>query len=586
MNNPYNVIMLRIVVLVLVVAAAYGVLSPSYALAQSPDDTSVIEQRHADFTIRPDGDVVVEETWRVRFGGGSVTSLVHKVGTARVEDISGWSVQEGEELYQPGDAERPGTFSVEPVGNKAELHWFFAPANDTTRTFTLRYTLSGALRIYDEGDQFAWTFVEADRAYPLEEWRAVVHLPQAFDAEELSVSRYNYGVAVVGGATITDGRTVEYTGTTRRPGDEWGVFVQFPHGAVNATPPAWQRIEDARAQEAAARRAEIAAQEQANNRVAISAAVVLFLVTVVVMVVLWGRLIRVTAKGATIEQQQRTTPPDQLPPAMAGTLLHKRPDMHDIIATLVDLARRGFLRIVEYPATESPDALPHQQRSFRLERGAQPTSDLLPYEQRLLAALFSHGESRDLDTLRKKFFSRLPRIKTEIHHELVKAGYCLEDPGHKRNRYIFAGIAVTVFAVIGGELSASIGSSYHVPMAFLIPLSTLPFGIGLFVLSAFMHMRTPSGLVAAQQWQNFCRHLEHPPPSDSTSTDSTVNRFEDYLPYAIAFAMEEPWVARWATGDTPAPGWYVAPPPADTLGEVREGLLDMMRQSAAILASS
>jgi uncharacterized membrane protein len=582
MHKPYCLIALRVIVLCLAVACYLP--PPSPAQAQSPDEAIVVEQRQADFTIRPNGDVAVQERWQVRVSGGPVTSLVHKVGTNRVEDISDWGVQAGEETYQPGEAQRPGTFSVEPSGNKIELHWFFEPASETTRSFTLRYTLHGALRIYDGGDQFAWVFVEADRAYPVEQWQAVVHLPQTFAREALAVSRYNYGVAVEGGATVTDGQTVEYSGTTQRPGDEWGLFVQFPHGAVNATPPAWQQVEDARAREEAARRAEIAAQEQANNRVAISAAIVLFLVTVVAMVVLWGRLIRVTTIGKTAARQQRTTPPDQLPPALAGTLLHKRPDMHDIIATMVDLAQRGFLRIVEYPASESPDALPHQQRSFRLERGTQPTSGLLPYEHRLLAALFAQGDSRDLDTLRKKFFSRLPRIKTEMHNELIKAGYCLEDPGHKRNRYIFAGIAVTVFAIIGGELSASIGSSYHVPLAFLIPLSTLPFGIGLFVLSALMHMRTPSGLAAAQQWQDFRRYLEQGGPT--TRTDGTANPFEAYLPYAIAFAIEEAWVARFATADTPAPGWYAPPQPAATLGEVREGVLDMLRQSAAIFASS
>ena len=40
-------------------------------------------------------------------------------------------------------------------------------------------------------------------------------------------------------------------------------------------------------------------------------------------------------------------PPDDLPPAVVGTLVDEKVDMEDIISTLLDLAHRGYLQMVE-----------------------------------------------------------------------------------------------------------------------------------------------------------------------------------------------------------------------------------------------
>ena len=42
-------------------------------------------------------------------------------------------------------------------------------------------------------------------------------------------------------------------------------------------------------------------------------------------------------------------PPEDLPPGVVGTLIDERADIHDLIATMVDLAERGIIHIEEGP---------------------------------------------------------------------------------------------------------------------------------------------------------------------------------------------------------------------------------------------
>lgn len=60
---------------------------------------------------------------------------------------------------------------------------------------------------------------------------------------------------------------------------------------------------------------------------------------------LWYRLGR--DKPVEVIADYLPEPPDDLPPGVAGVLLDEQVDMQDIIATLVDLARRKAISITE-----------------------------------------------------------------------------------------------------------------------------------------------------------------------------------------------------------------------------------------------
>ncbi|MFN3928319.1 MAG: DUF2207 family protein, partial [Thermoflexus sp.] len=92
--------------------------------------------------------------------------------------------------------------------------------------------------------------------------------------------------------------------------------------------------------------------------------------------------------------------------AMVGVLLDEQADLRDILATVVDLARRGVLAIEEVREGFA--------RDFVLRRTGQE-ADLRPFEAVLLRALFDGASVRRLRDLRYRFFQRLPEIEAALY---------------------------------------------------------------------------------------------------------------------------------------------------------------------------
>jgi hypothetical protein len=81
-------------------------------------------------------------------------------------------------------------------------------------------------------------------------------------------------------------------------------------------------------------------------------------------------------------------------------------------------------------------------------------------------------------------------------------------------------------------------------------------GAAVYVVSRHMPRKTPAGAEAAARWQAFRRHME---AIDHVGVrDGGQDVFERYLPYAIAFGIERPWIAVFASADTTRPAWYDA----------------------------
>ena len=212
-------------------------VSPGVAAARSV----TLVQRGADFTILTNGDVLVVETWKVAFHGGPFHYAFRSIPYRRLEGVDGWDIAEGERTYRPASSGEPYTFDVTNAADASKVTWYFPETTDATRTFTLRYTLHGVLWLdAGRGDRFFWTFVEAERGYPVEAARATVHLPAEFPADAVEVRLFRDGEEQAQGATVLDGRTVTFQAADLADGETLEIGVRWPHGAVTAEPPTWQ----------------------------------------------------------------------------------------------------------------------------------------------------------------------------------------------------------------------------------------------------------------------------------------------------------------------------------------------------------
>jgi hypothetical protein len=105
---------------------------------------------------------------------------------------------------------------------------------------------------------------------------------------------------------------------------------------------------------------------------------------------------------------------------------------------------------------------------------------------------------------------------------------------------------------------------------FLLPLSQewsafifcIPAAVGLVAVNAFivggaMPAKTRKGAEEAAKWRAFYEYLRN---LDSYGgVEGAAERFDDYLPYAVAFGIDKEWIRQFTRSQTsyvPVPPWY------------------------------
>jgi uncharacterized membrane protein len=119
------------------------------------------------------------------------------------------------------------------------------------------------------------------------------------------------------------------------------------------------------------------------------------------------------------------------------------------------------------------------------------------------------------------------------------------------------GIAALVIAFLSGFLLVPLAqySGAFPCLAVALGMS----GVSILVASRFMPAKSVKGSEAAAKWEAFRNYLEEIEDLDELENAGEI--FEKFLPYAIAFGMNQSFVNKFARmADTPAPGWYVPYP--------------------------
>ncbi|MCS7220151.1 MAG: DUF2207 domain-containing protein [Anaerolineae bacterium] len=513
-------------------------------LAQAQGKTLYWDRWDVDITIRPDGTFRVVEQQTIEFTSGTFQFGTRGIETSRLDRISEVEVSEGDRSFRESDSQEPWTFTTYMDGSEFKIQWFFPPTSDSRHTYTITYTVSGGLRYYPDGDQLWWKAVVSKRSFPVYASQVTVRVPEPAEIQNWDA----YGTPAR--AQKLDARTVVFEAAEEIPaGQEFEVRVQFTPGVVAGQPSAWQAQADS----------EAAAQErQARWRPVINLTMLalglLFLLGgPAVLYLLWythGR-----DRPVKLPADYLIEPPSDIPAGMAGTLLDERADMEDIIATIVDLARRGVITIEE---VEEPGPLgigAHKDFIYRLQG---PREGLLPYEQTLIQEFFGNQAERRLSELKNKFYTAIPKIQSQLYQEVVQAGYFKANPESVRGLYAGLGIAgLIASAMLGMFLIGALAS--YADFAFCPSVGLGATFLGLIVLARAMPRKTAEGSEAAARWRAFRRYLEH--IEKYTNLEEAQEVFERYLPYAIAFGVEKEYVRKFAAVNAPAPTWYVPYPP-------------------------
>lgn len=501
------------------------------------------ERYDVEITILPNGDFRVVETQELVFTGGSFTYGVRFIPTDYVTGISDVVVRDPDDtVYQQAYVNRPFTFSATQVGNEFNIRYNFPPTDDR-RTVIIEYTVSGGLLYYPGGDQLVWKAVPADPEFPIRRASVTVRLPPG-----VKVDNYD-ATGPKGTATLLDdGNAVRFETTeVMRGGPDFAVRVQWPHGVVAGEPTAWQQ--------------ELDRRERVEPIATVSALFLSLFLSIagpLGLYLLWYRKGRDAA--VKLPAEWIPEPPSDLPPGMVGTLVDERADMKEVVATVVDLARRGALTVEE---ETKPGAMGIGTRRDYIYRLTNKNVPMREYERLLIERMFRDKTEVRLSSLQNTFYTHVGAIQRELYEGVAKEGLFDANPERVRSRY--ARYSVLMMIVAAPVACIAFGALIqYTALAFCVPIPLVFTAVGLAILSRHMPRKTAKGAEEAAKWLAFKRYLEN--IEKYTQVAEATDLFDKYLPYAIAFGLDDEWIKKFSQVPTPAPPWYVPVPTGPHMG--------------------
>lgn len=458
----------------------------------------------------------------------------------------------------------PGTYCVysEPDGELI-LYDFFERVIDSTETIRIDYTVLGAMRIYDEGDQLWWIAIPEDRPGLVEAATITLELPEGYAPREGIDPVVTYGAA---GDVRVNGTRVVAEATEPIPvGMSFDLRAQYPHDP-QARVAGWQAGFDRRRAEEEARLDALAREQQARlefeqntvpliNTGALAFALLFGIGGVLVTLVAFLTKGRKPSVGPVPEYL--TEPPDVLP-AVAGTIIDGETHIRDLLSTLLDLARRGYLVMEELEQGFS--------NKFVFKRTPKPDSDLTPFEREFLKAIFTFTdrESRTMDSLRNSFYSHIPSLELELKKLLIAQGLIEPRWQGLRDRWKRWGQILLILGV-GLWFAPDIIRGFRLfqledymtnvlrACAFVSALN----GGALLLFSYFVSnlALTRKGAEAAAKSNAFFTYLQN--LEKFGDVEKTAERFDEFLPYTVAFGLDNTWINRFrSVPNQPIPQWY------------------------------
>jgi len=249
------------------------------------------------------------------------------------------------------------------------------------------------------------------------------------------------------------------------------------------------------------------------------------------------------------------TPPSNLPAGIVGTLVDERAQVRDIMATIIDLAHRGYVVIEEDRKNGFLGIGGGSEFTFK--RTSKSDDDLRAYEQRVLYAVFGNLKEKQLEDLKNKFYRYIPRIQKMLYTEVVENNFFPSNPESVRNAWRWIGIAITflsgflVISQIGDDAPPLISAVF-----IIVPIVLGLNGILLLIVSNYMPAKTREGAIEAAKWRAFQTYLDNLKKYDDV--ESASEQFSAYLPYAIIFGLEKEWVRQFDDLDSVSvfPMWY------------------------------
>lgn len=384
-------------------------------------------------------------------------------------------------------------------------------------TYIIKYKLIGALRYFDDHDELYWspTGNNWDISILQSVTKVILPLQITSNIKTICYTGATGSMSQDCNAQVSDNSVEITTSKTLEQNQGVTFAVSFPKGIVTILEPE---------------------KEEASLLETLLISLIFILVTIAALFwyiiypikvfLKWlkiykkDKLARVVA--AWFESPQNTQK-IQLTPAETTCIVDNNVDHKDISATIIHLAQRGFIKIIEIKPKEF---------RFELLKSYKDDEVVRNFEKKLLDILFKGKDSVNLKDLADDttFATKLIKFKEMVSQELVLGGIYVDNPEKVNSKYI------------------AIGSLAVMSFNFVLAV------VG-FIFGRKSATKTDYGVAAlgiAKSLKNFLS-------SQSEQLDfQSKNQqfFEKLLPFATAFGCEKIWAKRFEGLQFTKPDWY------------------------------
>ena len=553
---------------------------------QAQDTGWTITSFNSNYTVRPDRTIDVVERIDVDFGPLERHGIYRDIPVRYRKVVApGLPLSAGKmsvdlDVLSVTDAAGRKLSSKITRGNDVRIRIGDADEMVTGKqSYVIHYKLGSGLGFFDDHDELYWQ-VTGTR-WPVPILRAAANVTIASAAAAAVTDTAGWSAWCYAGweestsnerckAAFEGAGEYHFESGRLEPSEGLTLVAAFPKGIVPAP----------------------TAAENATSAVAKWWPVALPLVVLAFMFNFWWRRGREPATGSIVPIWR---PPEGLPPGAAGTLVDQKAGMDDVVATLLDMAVRGYVTIHEVQlggpmgiaAGDSfvartlktigiGDTDWELRRTDKAENG-----ELAPYEENVLSGVFDGTPCRRMSDLHNEFYKPLPDIRKGLYSFLVEKGLFPSSPQSVRNRYILIGVLCDV---LGFWLAIGLQN-------IIVGIGLVATGVVFFAFASAMPKMTLAG---ARRWRDvkgleeYIRRAEKLQLEFSQGPERTTKLFETLLPYAVALDVSDIWVKQFATvlASSP-PTWYTGSTPGRfDVHHFQSGIGDFRSAATKTLGSS
>ena len=363
--------------------------------SSKPSKRYYIDNIQINAKILPDGNLQIEESRSYRFRG-SFKWADYSFSLQQLGRVTDFSLMEGNIEYSEGYEKRPGIYQISQDENEFYVKWFYRAKNER-RTFKLKYRIEDAVIVHDDVAEFYYKFLRAGRPKSTGAVSVELMLPKQADTSDVRAWMHS---SLNGKYKFADGKLSFWASPLPRKNHlearvifptSWVSSAQNKSGVIKRR----QIMDEERklVEESNLLREKARQKAEFKNKyyqTVFEGNIILSVLGFAIFLLLYQKF----GKAHTVPFRNKFSSeiPENISPAVANYIIStQQTGAGAMVATLMDLAQRGFLKIEEqrtekkfiFTVKKTEYILKLNQENFNKDK-----NNLTPHELDLIELIF------------------------------------------------------------------------------------------------------------------------------------------------------------------------------------------------------